>query len=55
MCPENLIINKDEIKGYNKELLDHYKKEYNYNYTECTKLIPNLRDKKNYVIHGKVL
>ena len=48
---KNITIKKEEILGFNKELLDEYKKKYSYNYSECPKLIPNLRNKKNYTCH----
>ena len=46
-----MTINRNEITHYNDYLINKYKEENNYNYTECPKLILNFRDKEKYVLH----
>lgn len=50
LAPEHMIIDKEEISDYSSGLLND-----NFKFTKCSKLIPNLKDKKNYVVHYRLL
>ena len=47
MCPEKVKVTNDMLSGYCKNIA----KEYNISIGLVSKLIPTLRDKKEYVLH----
>ena len=47
LAPENRAIPDDELSPYTKQL----KEELNIRAKPCSKLIPNLHDKRNYIVH----
>ena len=49
LAPENKVITFDKYSRYQKYIAE----KLNHPLTERSKLIPNLEDKKIYVLHGK--
>ena len=47
MCPEKVKVMNDMLSGYCKSIA----KKYNISIGLVSKLIPTLRDKKEYVLH----
>lgn len=50
LCPERMHIPKEFLSPYQKELVDQAN-----SYTDCEKLVPNLREKSQYWIHYRNL
>src|SRR5271170_6333347 len=46
LAPENLKISKEEMSKYGEDLINELG-----HYTKIKKLVPNLNNKKNYIIH----
>ena len=47
VAPENILIKKEMLSNYNKDMLEKNQLKH----VECGKLVPNLMDKKNYIVH----
>ncbi|CAG8855538.1 38288_t:CDS:1, partial [Gigaspora margarita] len=50
LAPENIVIPKEEMSKYNQDLIKDLK-----HYTKTIKLVPNLNNKKNYIVHYRAL
>ena len=50
LVPENLEIPKEEMSKYGQDLINELG-----HYTKTKKLVPNLNNKKNYIIHYRAL
>ena len=50
-CPEQMIVTDKMLSKYSKDIANKYKMKN----SKVHKLIPNLKDKKNYVIHERNL
>lgn len=55
ILPENLTITDEMLSPLQKRIKNQLLSYKNFNETEVRKLVPNLYDKKNYVIHIKHL
>ena len=51
VAPENILIKKEMLSNYNKDMLEKNQLKH----VECGKLVPNLMDKKNYIVHYRNL
>ena len=47
ICPERVKVSNDMLSGYCKKIAEKYK----ISIDSVSKLIPTLRDKKEYVLH----
>ncbi|XP_052209209.1 uncharacterized protein LOC127812725 [Diospyros lotus] len=54
LAPERLAVDLTDLSEYQKSLLDILK-EHGRRYVRTEKLIPNVRDKTNYILHHKNL
>src|SRR5688500_4965854 len=50
LCPERIHIPREFLSEYQEELVNEAK-----SYSDCEKLVPNLRDKSQYWIHYRNL
>jgi hypothetical protein len=50
LAPENIEISKEEMSEYGQEIINDLK-----HYTKTKKLVPNLNDKKKYIVHYRAL
>ena len=51
LAVEQMSVKKERLSDYNKKMLEKNKLKH----VECDKLIPNLMDKKNYIVHYRNL
>ncbi|CAG8552482.1 13913_t:CDS:2 [Acaulospora colombiana] len=50
LAPENIEISKEEMSKYDQDLIKELK-----HYTKTKKLVPNLNNKKKYIVHYRAL
>ena len=56
LAPESLCVEKEWLSSYQQELLENDSKDGSAkNFISVPKLVPNLGDKKKYVLHHKIL